>query len=543
MLTWLEADPAHESELAKVQRQHDLVALSAPVINELYAKDRRRRFGSVLRRWSATAAAVVLLAFGGYYFHAARDFSRQGERLLSVSVPYGQRVSLTLQDGTSVWLNAGTTLRYPALFTGRERRVEIEGEARFEVVHDAKHPFIVRTYACDVEVLGTKFNVAADEAAREFSTALLRGCDLLGRAKSYDMAVLEVDERASVRIFPYVKPDYAVVTNLTRDSIMRNAHPGYIADILTRSIPQTATMILNADDLITCGVAPENRRVYFGVDRLPGDTTRCENLIDDLRICPKCSGKLTYVYRRYHHIGKCVCPDCGFRSPESDYLATDVDMEKGTMALREGGEEHPYRLISDSVPNLYNMVTVIAVLRQLGYSHEAISGYMSRAAVVATRHMEEQVGNVKLVRQMSKEKNALAGSRTFQYIAQRPGTKELLLMMNCLGDAHHWSENTCWIFDADFEYLRNDSVVQLVCTGARCRDYKLRLLMAGVPQERIVCEPDEFRAAELLRYTPGDDVYILYGTDSLALSYKVYDHMKEEAARRTQGGAEKEGQA
>ena len=78
MLTWLEADPAHESELAKVQRQHDLVALSAPVINELYAKDRRRRFGSVLRRWSAAAAAVVLLAFGGYYFHAARDFSRQG---------------------------------------------------------------------------------------------------------------------------------------------------------------------------------------------------------------------------------------------------------------------------------------------------------------------------------------------------------------------------------------------------------------------------------------------------------------------------------
>ena len=257
----------------------------------------------------------------------------------------------------------------------------------------------------------------------------------------------------------------------------------------------------------------------------------------------KCSGKLTYVYRRYHHIGKCVCPDCGFHSPESDYLATDVDMEKGTMTLREGGEEHPYRLISDSVPNLYNMVTVIAVLRQLGYSHEAISGYMSRAAVVATRHMEEQVGNVKLVRQMSKEKNALAGSRTFQYIAQRPGTKELLLMMNCLGDAHHWSENTCWIFDADFEYLCNDSVVQLVCTGARCRDYKLRLLMAGVPEERIVCEPDEFRAAELLRYTPGDDVYILYGTDSLALSYKVYDHMKEEAARHAQDGAEKEAQA
>lgn len=199
VLTWLEADPAHESEHAKVQRQHDLVALSAPVINELYAKDRRRRFGSVLRRWSATAAAVVLLAFGGYYFHAARDFSRQGERLLSVSVPYGQRVSLTLQDGTSVWLNAGTTLRYPALFTGRERRVEIEGEARFEVVHDAKHPFIVRTYACDVEVLGTKFNVVAEEENGLFSTALFEGrVAVSSRLVPGERLVLEPDEMVTL---------------------------------------------------------------------------------------------------------------------------------------------------------------------------------------------------------------------------------------------------------------------------------------------------------------------------------------------------------
>ena len=105
-------------------------------------------------------------------------------------------------------------------------------------------------------------------------------------------------------------------------------------------------------------------------------------------------------------------------------------------------------------------------------------------------------------------------------------------MMNCLGDAHHWSENTCWIFDADFEYLKDDSVTQLVCTGARCRDYKLRLLMAGVPENRIVCQPDEFKAAECLHYTPGDDVYVLFGTDSMALSYKVYDHMKQTALQR-----------
>ena len=75
VLTWLDADPAHESELAEVQRQHDLVAMSAPVINELYAKDRTFRLGRALRRWSAAAAAAVLLAFGGINF-MSRGISR-----------------------------------------------------------------------------------------------------------------------------------------------------------------------------------------------------------------------------------------------------------------------------------------------------------------------------------------------------------------------------------------------------------------------------------------------------------------------------------
>lgn len=195
VLEWLEVDPAHESELAQVQRQHDLVALSAPVINELYVKDRPHRFGPAIRRWSTAAAAVVLLAFGAHYFRIAQDFSQRSEQLLSVVVPYGQRVNLTLQDGTSVWLNAGTTLRYPALFNGHERRVAIEGEARFEVAHDTKHPFIVETYACDVEVLGTKFNVVADEESGLFSTALFEGrVAVSSRLVPGEREVLEPDD-------------------------------------------------------------------------------------------------------------------------------------------------------------------------------------------------------------------------------------------------------------------------------------------------------------------------------------------------------------
>ena len=382
-------------------------------------------------------------------------------------------------------------------------------------------------------------NRAGSNITSGISTTLLKGCDLLGRAKKdYDLAVLEVDERASVRIYPHVKPDYVVITNLFRDSIMRNAHPYFIADILTRAIPAGAKLILNADDLISAGVAPKNDRVYFGIDRMASDVTECINLIDDVRICPHCSGKLDYEFRRYHHIGRAVCRDCGFRSPEAKYLACGVDIGGGQMTICEEGQSHDYALITDSIFNVYNMVTVTAVLRELGLSHETIRRHMEASAITASRHSQEKVGDVTLIKQMSKEKNALAGSRAFDYIAGREGRKELLLMMNCLGDVHHWSENTCWIFDADFEFLAHESIAQIVCAGQRAADYKLRLLMAGVPEEKIVCEHDEFRAAEKLHFTAGDDIYLLYGTDSLALAYKVYDHLKTLAVQRAGKEAE-----
>ena len=358
------------------------------------------------------------------------------------------------------------------------------------------------------------------------STAFLRNCNLAGKVTACDVAVLEVDERCSPKVYPYVKPDYVVLTNLFRDSIMRNAHPFYIGDILTRSIPETATVITNADDLIACGVSPKCKHKYFAIGKLASDVQACVNLIDDLRICPHCAEKLHYKYRRYHHIGNAFCEKCGFSSPQADYYVEGMTFPGSEMPVTESGEVYSYPVLSDSFVNAYNVLTAVATLRELGYPHEEIQQLLSRAKITASRHSFEKVGDVTLVRQMAKEKNALATSRAFDYIAHRPGRKEVLMMMNCLGDTKHWSENTCWIFDSDFEFLRDDSVVQIVCTGSRCLDYKLRLLLAGVPAERIFVEPDEFKAAEALHYTAGDDVYLLSGTDSMALSYRIYDRMK-----------------
>ncbi len=377
-------------------------------------------------------------------------------------------------------------------------------------------------------------NRAGSNINSGISTALLNGVTLFNRAK-YDTAVLEVDERSAKRIYPYVKPKIIAITNLFRDSIMRNAHPQYIADFLTANIPPETKLVLNADDLISSRVAPNNARVYFGIEKMETDVTECHNRLSDIRICPECSHELRYEYLRYHHIGKAYCPACGFKAPGYDYAGADVSLENMTMRVKDKNGEGEYRLISDSIFNVYNMVTVISIARELGMSHKEIAKIMDGMEVVATRYGSEKVGNVTLTNQMAKGLNALASSRAFDYVSHREGEKELFMMMSCMTDERHWSENTSWLYDCDFEFLNTPEITHIIATGPRAIDYKLRLMLAGVAEDKIDCIEDAEKAAESLRFKDGSTVYMFYAADQLDYVFKVREKIKalaKEAAQK-----------
>ena len=89
-------------------------------------------------------------------------------------VPAGESYKILLSDGTEVWLNAATRLRFPSRFYGQQREVYVEGEAYFKVAKDAAHPFIVHTALTLVQVLGTSFNINTYEAGN-VKTALVEG--------------------------------------------------------------------------------------------------------------------------------------------------------------------------------------------------------------------------------------------------------------------------------------------------------------------------------------------------------------------------------
>jgi len=93
----------------------------------------------------------------------------------TIIVPKGGEYKLTLVDGTKIWLNSNSKLRYPSGFTGEIRKVSLEGEAYFKVAHDALHPFIVEVDDYKVKVLGTSFNVNAYKGKSDVVTTLVEG--------------------------------------------------------------------------------------------------------------------------------------------------------------------------------------------------------------------------------------------------------------------------------------------------------------------------------------------------------------------------------
>ncbi len=137
---------------------------------------RRRKNTSAIVRWVSIAAIFVAIAVpASLYILKGNQKATLPVSSFMLETRSGQTASLTLPDGSVVRLNSGSTLEYPSFFDGDERRVSLKGEAYFDVAHDQEHPFIVSTYASDVCVHGTSFNVLAREEDSQFTTTLVSG--------------------------------------------------------------------------------------------------------------------------------------------------------------------------------------------------------------------------------------------------------------------------------------------------------------------------------------------------------------------------------
>jgi transmembrane sensor len=120
--------------------------------------------------------SVSKTADGQILYEVRDQHAAQGNKMNTLSTSRGETYQVRLPDGTAVWLNAASSLKYPMSFAAlKDRKVELTGEAYFEVAKDKVHPFIVRTDKQEVKVLGTHFNINSYANEPAIKTTLLEG--------------------------------------------------------------------------------------------------------------------------------------------------------------------------------------------------------------------------------------------------------------------------------------------------------------------------------------------------------------------------------
>lgn len=185
----IDVDSAHRKVMEQILHQNQPVSVRPKL--------------SFLHYWQQVAAILLLplLILSAYlYFKPASQIAETYQELFT---PYGTWSVVNLPDGSKVWLNAGSSLKYPTQFNDKQRVVSMQGEAYFEVESDKEHPFIVKTKQLTVEATGTAFNVNAYAPDHVAAVTLVKG-----------KVAVTLDQKKTISLSPGEKIDYNLATSL-----------------------------------------------------------------------------------------------------------------------------------------------------------------------------------------------------------------------------------------------------------------------------------------------------------------------------------------
>ena len=161
-------EQSYAAHIVKMQLQGKLEA--APVVEQ--AEVSKNLFKRV---FFAVAVAACIIGFSFFVYFKIMEKDHVKNSLNEVATKRGSKSFIKLPDGTQVWLNADSKLTFTENFGDKTREVSLNGEAFFDVFHDAEHPFIIHTGKADVKVLGTTFNIRNYAVDKTMEATLIKG--------------------------------------------------------------------------------------------------------------------------------------------------------------------------------------------------------------------------------------------------------------------------------------------------------------------------------------------------------------------------------
>lgn len=340
------------------------------------------------------------------------------------------------------------------------------------------------------------FNNAGSNLAWGITTTLLKYSNIFGKIKA-DYLVIEVDERYTKQIFKDLKPTHLVITNLTKDQPPRQYDVDTVYLDILASLNKNTKIVTNMDDpyLRNFAIDTNNEFLYYSIAK--NKYSYKHQIFENLNIyyCPKCGTLLDYDYYNFETLGKYHCSNCDFKYEKPFTIGENLDLVKETININN--EE--LNIGGNMLYHAYNTLAALTVLQDLKLDINIIESI--------NNYNDHPKNDSKYYAISCKAENATTYNQAIFKVINDKRSKDIVLGHKEISRRYKHFDIS-WLYDIEFELLNNNTVNKIYACGIDAKNFQKRLLLAGIPEEKIVVVDSLIDIKESVLK---DEVDIVYG--------------------------------
>ena len=348
-------------------------------------------------------------------------------------------------------------------------------------------------------------------------SAFVLGAGLNGHLNA-DYACIEIDEASTVRVFPHFQPDYMVLTNLFRDQLDRYGEIDITMDLLSRAMKMAPRMkvLVNGDDSLSTYLAMDNENPWasYGIStQVMQEENTAE--IREGRFCKRCGEKMEYHFYHYSQLGDYYCPRCGFKRPVLDFDGTNVNLSDGIAFDVNGFHvKANYR----GFYNVYNILAVYGAASLAGVSLDRFNEILGNYKPQFGRNELFEISGTKVMLNLAK--NPAGFNQNIAAVMTDTSPKDIIILIN---DNSQDGTDVSWLWDVDFDRLKDADAASITVCGLRCQDMRLRLKYVDIPSD---LEPDIEKAITSKIQNGTKNLYVLVNYTGLYSTHNILKKME-----------------
>ena len=335
-------------------------------------------------------------------------------------------------------------------------------------------------------------------------STLLENSTITGKSK-VDALVIEIDERYTKKVLPYITPDYFVISNLSRDQLARNGHFELVFDDVNQEIKEKTHLILNADNPLSSKFAldKKNEVTYFGVAKNKYAGLEYQDKVD-VPYCPKCKSKIEYEYFNYGNFGKYHCSNsnCDFQRNMPKYEAV---LENEAIKI----EGQTITMPNDALYNVYNIAASYTLARELEIESGKVAEALNHLNLETKRFEEFSIGDNKGTILLSKNETPISYNQSLNYVSRLEGEKTIAIGFTRISGRYD-DKDISWLYDIDFSLLNKVKTDKIILFGKYAYDLAVRLNLEGIDMSKVETVYDYTTVYEKLKECKNEIYCVFY---------------------------------